>query len=161
MTKKNRTKEFLKDVSRPTPKKKYKPKKDPFVPDQDELKRLIEHKENLFKTLKLANLMKWEIAHIYKHILERMIPKINSANRNSRRTAAWLKIKTIKVEFDENGRTTVRLRGEKTDGDKYMDALSEDSYDKELLLRLKKDLDISELIVASKNDYNEYIIEND
>ena len=88
-----------------------------------------------------------------------MIPKINSANRNSRRTAAWLKIKTIKIEFDENGRTIVRLRGEKTDGDKYMDALSEDSYDKELLFRLKKDLDISELIIASKNDYNEYEIE--
>lgn len=159
MTKRNRTRDLLKDVSRPTPKKKYKPKKDPFVPDPNELIELSDHKENLFKTLKLANLMKWEIAHIYKRILERMIPKINSANRNIRRTAAWLKIKSVKIEFDENGRTTVRLRGEKTDSDKYMDALSEDSYDKELLLRLKKSLDISVLIVASKNNYNEYEID--
>jgi len=159
MNKKNRTKELLKDISRPTPKMKYKPKDDPFVPDPNELAQLMEQKENLFDTLKFANLRKREVSSRYKHILERMIPKINSANRNSRRTAAWLKIKTIKIEFDENGRTTVRLRGEKTDSDKYMDALSEDSYDKELLFRLKKDLDISVLIVASKNNYNEYEID--
>jgi hypothetical protein len=159
MTIKTKGKKRLNDMTK-RPSKTKSPQKDLIFPKNGEITEISEHRDKLYDQLKVANLRKREIITRYKRIFARLIPEINAANRKMRRSAKWLRITDSDIEIDEHARIIVNLKGTLPD-DEYLDTLNKDNCDKQLLLKIKKLYDISELYVMGKNNYNEHTIDED
>lgn len=158
MTERNKLNRMIKEMTRLKPKQEHKQRKNPLEPDKNSMADIATLKDKLFDSIKLSNLLKSDIKTKYKRVLANTIPKLNAANRSSRRSGKWLEILNVKINFDEHGRTEIVLIGKMQDDD-YLNKMSEDNYDEKTLKDFKKTFDISTLTITGKSDYNEFEVE--